>query len=159
MRTDHEKARELIALSESVTNEEQSWLRTHLDQCGACRDFCDGVSEMVRALRSMPLAADARLVRATQTRVRFHANRLREARERMWLVGPICFVVGLSASVSAPLIWRLFEWFGDQAGVSPILWQAAFACFWIVPVLLVSVLFLARGTHLASGSDHSQHWK
>jgi hypothetical protein len=114
---------------------------------------------MVRALRSVPLAADARLVRATQMRVHFHARRLREARERMWLVGTICFAVGLSATVSVPVLWRLFEWLGEQAGVSPVIWQAAFVCFAIAPVLVVSMLFLARGTHLAGGSDRSQPWK
>jgi predicted anti-sigma-YlaC factor YlaD len=159
MRTDHDKARELIALGESISDAEQLWLQAHLDECDACRSYGDGVSGMVRALRSVPLAADARLVRATQMRVHFHARRLREARERMWLVGTICFAVGLSATVSVPVLWRLFEWLGEQAGVSPVIWQAAFVCFAIAPVLVVSMLFLARGTHLAGGSDRSQPWK
>jgi anti-sigma factor RsiW len=159
MRTDHEKARELIAVGGSISDAERSWLRTHLDACDACRNYGDDVNGMVRALRSVPLAADARLVRATQMRVRFHARRLREARERMWIVGTICFAVGLSATVSVPVLWRLFEWLGVQAGVSPVIWQAAFVCFGIAPVLVVSVLFLARGTHLAGGNDRSQPWK
>jgi predicted anti-sigma-YlaC factor YlaD len=159
MRTDHDKARELIALGESISDADGAWLRTHLHECDACRDYGDGVNTMIRALRTVPLAADARLVRATQMRVRFHARRLREARERMWLVGTICFAVGLSATVSAPVLWRLFAWLGEQAGVSPVIWQAAFVCFGIAPVLVVSVFFLARGTHLAGGSDRSQPWK
>jgi anti-sigma factor RsiW len=159
MRTDHDKARELISLGESISDAERTRLRAHLEACDACRNYGEGVREMVRALRSVPLAADARLVRATQMRVRFHARRLREARERVWLVGTICFAVGLSATVSVPVLWRLFEWLGREAGVSPVIWQAAFFCFGIAPVLVVSVLFLARGTHLAGGSDRSQPWK
>jgi hypothetical protein len=30
-------------------------------------------------------------------------------------------------------------------------WQAGFAFYWMVPALLVSVLLLFRGTHLANG--------
>lgn len=159
MRTDHDKARELIAIGESISDAEAAWLGTHLDECDACRDYGDGVNTMVRALRTVPLAADARLVRATQMRVRFHARRLREARERMWLVGTVCFAVGLSATASVPVLWRIFEWLGGEAGVSPVVWQAAFVCFGIAPVLVISVLFVARGTHLAGGSDRSQPWK
>jgi predicted anti-sigma-YlaC factor YlaD len=159
MRTDHEKARALIALGESISGVERAWLQSHLDECDACRNYGDGVGGVARALRSVPVAADARLVRATQMRVRFHARRLREARERMWLVGTICFAVGLSATVSVPVLWRLFQWMGEQAGVAPVIWQAAFVCFGIAPVLVVSVLFLARGTHLAGGNDRSQPWK
>ena len=159
MRTDHEKARELIAFGESISGAERAWLQSRLDECDACRNYGDGVVGVVRALRSVPVAADARLVRATQMRVRFHARRLREARERMWLVGTICFAVGLSATVSVPVLWRLFQWMGEQAGVSPVIWQAAFVFFGIAPVLVVSVLFLARGTHLAGGNDRSQPWK
>jgi hypothetical protein len=114
---------------------------------------------MLRALRSTPVTADARLVRATQMRVRFHANRLRETRQRMWLVGLSCLGVGLSATLTAPLVWRLFAWLGEDAGVSNVVWQAGFACFWVLPVLVVSVLLMARGTHLASDGGRSEHWK
>src|SRR4029077_9453370 len=108
---------------------QQTWLRAHLDECETCRRYADGVSGMVRTLRSLPIAADARLVRATQMRVRFHASRLRETRERMWLVAMACLGVGLSATLTVPLLWRLCAWIGERAGVSTLVWQAGFVIF------------------------------
>jgi predicted anti-sigma-YlaC factor YlaD len=155
-RNPHEEARELITLGGDLSDAQQSWLRAHLDECEACRHYGEAANGVVRTLRSLPLAADARLVRATQMRVRFHASRLREARERMWLVGVACLGVGLSATLTAPLLWRLFAWMGEWAGVSPLFWQTAFLFFFVAPALVVSVLLLARGTHLAGNGDHSR---
>ena len=145
----HHDMRELIALGESLSAEQQRRLQAHLEECGECREYAEAASRVVAALRSVPLAADARLVRATQMRVRFHAARLREARERMWLVGVACLGVGLSATLTVPLVWKLFAWIGERAGVSNAVWEEGFAFFWIAPALVVSLLLLARGTHLS----------
>ncbi len=152
-RSGHDEARELIALGEGLSDVQQVWLRVHLDECEACRHYAEAANGVVRALRSLPLAADSRLVRATQMRVRFHASRLRETRERLWLVGMACLGVGLSATLTVPILWRLFAWMGEWAGVSSWVWQACFAFFWITPALVVSAVLLARGTHLASSGD------
>lgn len=152
-RNPHDEARELIALGSRVPEAQQAWLRTHLDECEACRDYSEASSGLVRALRSLPLAADPRLVRATQMQVRFHAGRLRETRERLWLVGMACLGVGLSATLTVPFLWRLFAWIGEWAGVSTLLWQTGFVFFFFVPALAVSVLLLARGTHLTNNGD------
>jgi predicted anti-sigma-YlaC factor YlaD len=139
-----------------LSDVQQSWLQAHLQACASCRDYAQAAGRVVAAVRSIPLAADSRLVRATQMRVRFHASRLRETRQRMWLVGMACLGVGLSAALTAPLLWRLFAWMGERAGISSPVWQASFAVFYIVPALLVSVLLLARGTHLASNGKTSR---
>jgi len=152
----HDEARERIALGDSLAAAQQTWLQRHLVACAACRDYAEATGRMVRVLRSLPVAADARLVRATQMRVRFHASRLRETRERMWLVGVACLGVGISAAVSAPLLWRLFAWMGEQVGVPGPLWQAGFAFFCIAPALVVSVLLLARGIHLSNNGQRSR---
>jgi len=149
-RSAHDEARELLALHENLSDAQRNSLEAHLKDCAACRSYSEAVGQTVRALRSLPLAADSRLVRATQMRVRFHANRLRETRERMWFVGVACLGVGLSAALTAPLLWRLFAWMGEMAGVSTPIWQAGFVFFWIVPALVVGVLLLARGTHLTN---------
>jgi predicted anti-sigma-YlaC factor YlaD len=154
-RDTHEKARELIALAEVLSGAQHGWLRAHLEECPACRDYAEAAGRVAAALGSMPLAADSRLVRATQMRVRFHASRLRETRERMWLVGMACLGVGLSATLTAPVLWRLFRWMGEQAGISLPVWQASFVLFSIAPALVVSVLLLARGTHLTNDGDRS----
>jgi len=152
----HDEARELMAVGNGLPDSQQVWLRAHLDECEPCRDYFEAANGVVRTLRSLPLAADARLVRATQMRVRFHASRLRETRERMWLVGMACLGVGLSATLTIPLLWRLFGWMGEQAGVSALVWQTSFMFFFIAPALVVSVLLLARGTHLTDNGEQSR---
>jgi energy-converting hydrogenase Eha subunit G len=52
----------------------------------------------------------------------------------------------------------LFAWLGEQAGVSTLVWQAGFLVFFIAPALLVSVVLLARGTHVKSHGEGSQQW-
>jgi len=155
-RSAHDEARELISLGESLSDVEQVQLRAHLDECEACRDYEEAARGVVRALHSIPLAADSRLVRATQMRVRFHASRLREARERMWLVAMACLGVGLSATLTVPLLWRLCAWIGERVGVSTLVWQAGFVIFFIAPTLVVGLLLLARGTHLTSNGERSR---
>ena len=155
-RNAHAEARELIALGDGLSGAQQAWLRAHLDECEACRHYAEAANGVVRTLRSLPLAADSRLVRATQMRVRFHASRLREMRERLWLVGMACLGVGLSATLTVPLLWQLFAWMGEWAGVSTLVWQTGFMFFFIAPALVVSVLLLARGTHLTNNGEQSR---
>ena len=155
-RNSHDEARELIALGEGLSDAQQNRLRAHLEECATCRQYSETANGVVSSLRSLPLAADSRLVRATQMRVRFHASRLRETRERLWLVGMACLGVGLSATLTVPLLWRLFAWIGEWAGVSTMVWQAGFMFFFITPALVVGVLLLARGTHLTSSVERSQ---
>jgi predicted anti-sigma-YlaC factor YlaD len=155
-RNPHDEARELIALGEGLPEAQQGWLRAHLDECEACRHYGEAANGVVRALRSLPIAADSRLVQATQMRVRFHASRLRETRERMLLVGMACLGVGLSATLSVPFLWRLFAWMGERAGVPALVWQTGFMFFFIAPALVVSVLLLARGTHLTNNGEQSR---
>ena len=155
-RNPHDEARELIALGEDLPEAQQAWLRAHFDECEACRRYGEAAHGVVRALRSLPIAADSRLVQATQMRVRFHARRLRETRNRMWLVGMACLGVGLSATLTVPFLWRLFAWMGERTGVSTLVWQTGFMFFFIIPALVVSVLLLARGTHLANNGEQSR---
>lgn len=155
----HDELRELIALGKDLSDAQQRRLRDHLEQCTTCRDYAEATSWAVAALRSIPLAADSRLVRATQMRVRFHASRLRETRERMWLVGIACVGVGLFAAPTALLLWRLFAWMGERAEISTVVWQASFMIFCIAPALVVSAILLARGTHLKSKDEPSQPWR
>lgn len=156
-RTAHDQARELIAMGEGLSHAQEAWLRAHLQECAPCRHYAEAANQLVRSLRALPLAADARLVRATQMRVRFHAERLREARQRMWLVAIACLGVGLSAAVTAPLLWTLFAWIGQWAGVSTLTWQIGFLFFFFVPALIMSVFLLARGTYWTGNGERSPH--
>ena len=153
----HQQAREWIALSGSdgLSDAQQTQLQAHLRECNLCREYADATSHVVRSLRSVPMTAGASLVQTTQARVRLRAHQLRQQQERFWVVGMACAGVGLSAAVTTPILWRIFSWMGNWAGVSGPVWQTGFTAFLIAPALLVSVLLLARGTQL---TDDARRW-
>src|ERR1700758_4966034 len=152
----HQEIRRLIATSaHDLSEAQQALLHAHLQDCGPCRDYAAATAEIVRAVRGVPLAADPRLVRNTQARVRARAVALRKRQQWQTLVALACPFVGLSAAITTPLVWRAFQWMGTYVGLSRPLWQVGFAFYCMVPALLVSVLLLLRGTHLAD-NGHSQ---
>jgi predicted anti-sigma-YlaC factor YlaD len=145
----HQQAQELIACrGDSLTEPQQTWLQAHLASCDSCREYAEAADQLVRALRSVPITAGAALVQTTQARARAHAYKLQQQRERMWLIWISCAVVTLSTALTTPLLWQGFAWVGRWIRVPDVLWQTAFAMFWIVPALATSVLFAARGTFL-----------
>lgn len=154
----HQQAQEWIALTgvEGLSDTQQSQLQAHLRECNSCREYADAISQAIRSLRSVPMAAVPSLVRRTQARVRQHAQLLRQQRERLWMVGIACAGVGFSASVTIPIMWKVFSWLGNWAGVSSPVWEVGFTAFVIAPALLVSVLLLVRGTHL---TDDAGGWR
>lgn len=152
----HDEVRRLIATSGNDLSEgQQALLQAHLQDCGPCRDYAAATARIVHAVRSVALAADPKLVRNTQALVRTRALALRHRQQWLTLVGLGCPLVGLSAGITTALAWRAFDWIGTFAGLPRLLWQVGFAFYWVVPSLLVSVLLLLRGTHLAA-SGHSQ---
>jgi predicted anti-sigma-YlaC factor YlaD len=154
----HERAREMVALlggdglqgdlSDRSGKDDQSWLRVHLQECTACREYAEAAGQAVGALQSEVFAPDFALVRATQMRLHARAMELRRRRERVWLMCLACFVVGLSAAITTPVLWRAFAWAGAAAGISSSIWQAGFAFLWIAPALVAGTILLARDTHL-----------
>jgi len=160
----HQEIRRLIAASandlpvddlsaNALSEAEQALLHAHLERCESCRDYAAATAEIVRALRAIPVAADPMLVLNTQARVRARAFALRQRQQWLTLVALACTFVGLSAALTTPLVWRAFDWIGTHAGLSPPVWQAGFAFYCTVPALLVGVLLLLRGTHLANGGN------
>src|SRR5580698_1209116 len=150
----HQQTQEWIDLTgvDGLSDAQQSQLQTHLRECDACREYADATGQVIRSLRSVPMAATPVLVRRTQARVRQHAQLLRQQRERLWMVGVACAGIGFSAAVTLPLMWRVFSWLGAWAGVSNPVWETGFTVFVIAPALLVSVLLLIRGTHVTDAS-------
>ena len=159
----HQQMREWIALTgaaltgkDGVSEAQQSELQAHLQDCDSCREYADATTQVIRSLRSVPMTATPALVRRTQARVRQHAQLLRQHKERLWMVGVACAGIGFSASVTIPIMWRIFSWLGSWAGVSSPVWETGFGIFVIAPALLVSLLLLARGTRL---TDDAGHWR
>lgn len=156
-RDPHQQAQELIACrGDGLTEAQRAWLQAHLASCDSCRDYAEAADQLVRALRSVPIAADPALVRATQLRARLHAHKLQQQQERMWLIWISCAVVTLSTALTTPLLWQGFAWLGAWIQVPDLLWQAGFVAFWIAPALAASVLLAARGTFLGSRNGTPQ---
>lgn len=155
----HQQAREWIAIIgiDGLSDTQQSQLQTHLQECDSCREYANATTQVVRSLRSVPMAATPALVRRTQARVRQHAQLLRQHKERLWMVGVACAGIGFSAAVTLPIMWKIFSWMGSWAGVSSPVWETGFGVFVIAPALLVSVLLLARGTHVSHDAGHWRH--
>jgi predicted anti-sigma-YlaC factor YlaD len=154
-RSAHERARELIALAgaqDLSDGPERAWLRAHLQECVACRDYAEAAGRAVRAVRSQPLAADSALVRTTQMRVRQRAMELQRQRERLWVICVCCIAVTLCTAFSTVVLWRGFEWIGQQARIPDPVWQIGLMALGLLPAIVAGILLLARGTHLA---DHN----
>ena len=152
----HERARKLIALagSEELSADQSSnaWLAAHLETCASCRAFSENVGEAIRGLRAIPIAAERSLVSTTQMRVRRRALELQRQRERLLLVSVSCTAVALCALLSTVALWRGFEWLGERAQLASSVWQVGFLVFCMMPALVVGILLLAKGKHLA---DHT----
>jgi ferric-dicitrate binding protein FerR (iron transport regulator) len=155
----HQQAREWIVLTGAggLSDAQQSQLQAHLRECDLCQKYAEDSSQVIRSLRSVPMAATPLLVRRTQARVRQHAQLLRQQRERLWMVGVTCAGVGFSAAVTIPIMWKIFSWMGTWAGVSSPVWQTGFTVFLIAPALLVSVLLLLRGVRLTDDAGRWHH--
>ena len=107
---------------------------------------------MVRTLRSLPLAADSRLVRATQMRVRQRALELQRQQERLWVICVCCVAVTLGTAFTTAVLWRGLAWMGQQARLPGPVWQIGLVALGLMPAIVAGILLLARGTYLA---DHN----
>jgi predicted anti-sigma-YlaC factor YlaD len=157
-RNAHDEARELIALAGATDKgkdkdladaQEQTWLRAHLQECAACRDYAEAVGRAIRALRSQPLAADSALVRVTQMRVRSRALELQRQQERLWVICVCCVAVTLGTAFTTAVLWRGFAWIGQQAGLPGPVWQGGLVALGFMPAIVAGILMLARGTYMA----------
>ena len=151
-RNAHDEARELIALGEGLLDAQQAWLRAHLNECEACRHYAEAANGVVRTLRSLPLAADSRLVRATQMRVRQRALELQRQQERLWVICVCCVAVTLGTAFTTAVLWRGLAWMGQQARLPGPVWQIGLVALGLMPAIVAGILLLARGTYLA---DHN----
>ena len=152
----HEQARELIALAGAndadLSSAQQTWVRAHLDECAACRNYADAAGQVVRALRSQPVAADFALVRTTQMRVRSRALELRRQQERLWVICVCCVAVTVVTASTTALLWRGLAWMGQQAWLPGPVWLVGLLMLGLMPAIVAGMLMLARGTYWA---DHN----
>jgi hypothetical protein len=142
----HERTQRLIAQErvEGISDSDSAWLAAHLQECGDCASVAQDTAAALRSLRTTPIALPAGLAERTQFRVGLRAQQLRgrEPRRRaLWIAAGISWAIGVA---SAPYVWRLFAWLGEQAGVPKLVWEAGFALWWAVPALVAAVVLLAE---------------
>src|SRR5207302_1053482 len=131
----HIRATQLIAQQriEGISAEEQSWLAGHLATCELCSAGQARTAEALNAFRSMNIELPRNLAARTQLRVRMRAEEMpahNPGRLLLWAIAGVSWLLGLA---SAPLVWRGFEWLGDELGLPRIVWQMGVALWWLVP--------------------------
>jgi anti-sigma factor RsiW len=136
----HERALKLFDKMhvEGVTAEERDWLGAHLESCAQCQKRGSETERALRALRSAVPRFDLTLVRTTQMRARIRARELIENAVRMralWISCTLSWVLGV---ISAPLLWRGFEWIGHRLAISRAVWITGFALSWVAPAVVVA---------------------
>jgi hypothetical protein len=142
----HERALKLFDKMhvEGVTAEERDWLGAHLESCAQCQKRGSETERALRALRSAVPRFDLTLVRTTQMRARIRARELIENAVRMralWISCTLSWVLGV---ISAPLLWRGFEWIGHRLAISRAVWITGFALSWVAPAVVVAAVIAWR---------------
>jgi len=138
----HERACRLIDAwqVEGISAPEREWLEAHLADCPACQARSSANERALRVLRSNSVIVDPALVSTTQARVRWRARELRENQVRMRALGISCALSWVLGVASAPLVWRAFQWIGLHAALPNLVWETAFALWWLLPAGAVAGL-------------------
>ncbi|HEX4535676.1 MAG TPA: hypothetical protein VH140_01910 [Candidatus Acidoferrum sp.] len=142
----HERALQLISQEriEGISSSQNTWLAAHLQECDSCADFARKTSAALRSLQTIAIALPAGLAERTQFRVALRAQQLRQHEPRrrvLWIAAGISWVTGVA---SAPFVWRLFAWLGEQTGVPKLVWVMGFGLWWAVPALIAAVVLLSE---------------
>lgn len=134
----HARAQQLFAqsLTEGLAPAEQTWLDSHLRQCEACSRETASTRELLRALRTLPVAVPHDLAARTQMRVRLRAQQAAQASDSklvLWVLTAASWLLGV---FSAPLVWRGFAWVGTQLNLPKPVLELGFVLWWAIPALI-----------------------
>jgi anti-sigma factor RsiW len=145
----HERALQLVDKRqvEGLTAEEHNKLEAHLESCAQCQKRALETEGALHALRSAAPRFDVTLVLTTQMRARIRARELIEnaARARaLWISCTLSWVLGV---LSAPLLWRGFEWMGQRWAISRPVWMTGFALSWVAPAVVAAAVIAWRHAH------------
>ena len=136
----HARAQQLLAQSliEGLAPAEQTWLDSHLRQCEACSRETASTRELLRALRTVPIAAPHDLAARTQMRVRLRAQQATQTSDSnlvLWVLTAASWLLGV---FSAPLVWRGFAWVGTQLNLPKPVLELGFVLWWAIPALIAA---------------------
>lgn len=151
----HERALQLIDKMqvEGLTAEERDEVETHLESCAQCQRRARETELALRALRSAVPRFNAALALRTQMQVRVRAREIYENATRMRALWVSCALSWILGVVSAPLVWRGFEWIGHRWALSRAVWMTGFALFWVVPAVVAAAAIAWQQARGAVTSD------
>lgn len=129
---------------EGISAQEREWLSQHLEQCVDCAQLARRTAGALRSLRAVSIPLPAGLAGRAQLRVYWRAEELQERRRDAWAMWVLCGIAWLLGILTAPLVWRGFEWAGGLAGLPSLVWQAGFVMWWTVPALVAPIVLIAR---------------
>jgi anti-sigma factor RsiW len=140
----HQRAERLITAQrvEGISADDRKWLHQHLESCPRCSRYADSIENTLRSLRSLSIRVDPALIKATRMAVQLRARELQERPSRMlslWVFSALSWILGI---VTAPPLWRAFEWVGRKAGVPDFMWQMGFVLWFILPALIVAAVLM-----------------
>lgn len=134
----HERAQRLLmqCAVEGLNASEKSWLREHLAACADCAREAAAAQELFQALRAAPVSVPRDLAARAQLRVRLRAQGTSVAAGGsfwLWVVTAASWLLGV---FSAPLVWKVFAWTGNNFGVPKLALEVGFVLWWTVPALI-----------------------
>jgi hypothetical protein len=144
----HNRAQQLFAQSlvEGLSSADRAWLDAHLRDCGDCAREMASTRELLHALRNVPVSVPRDLAARTQLRVRLRAQESAmnsSSSALLWIVTAASWLLGV---VSAPLVWRGFEWVGTQLNLPKPVLEFGFVLWWTVPALIAVAIVLHQRT-------------
>lgn len=150
----HARALQLIAQArvEGLPENDSAWLRAHLNDCEACTEHARQTDHALRALRTAVIELPDGLASRTQFRVQLRVQQLREREPRRRALWAACIFSWVFGVVSAPYVWRLFQWMGQRTGAPKLVWEFGFGLWWAIPALFVLVVVLMEKTRQAGDS-------
>jgi predicted anti-sigma-YlaC factor YlaD len=142
----HERARQLIALSNDVSAAERIWLAAHLESCLSCREFAESTAETIRSLRAIPITVSGSLLAATRMRIRQRTLQLQRRQERLHAICVCAVAVTLCTAFNTALLWGGSAWLSQRVSLSTPLFGLAFVALCLTPAISAGIILLARGS-------------
>lgn len=140
----HEEARRLIDRErvEGLPDEEGRWLAEHLGSCQQCAARAAETEAALRAFKSFSASPPRGLAVSTSLLVREESARLKQRRARNLALVAACAVSWVAGVASAPLVWKLCEWFGTTLSLPRFVWVAGFFYWWLAPAAVAALTVL-----------------
>jgi hypothetical protein len=147
----HQEARRLLdrAAVEGISPEEQRWLNSHTAQCAECAGYAELSQRVLRALDAFAFdfdpAGPLRVQEALRRRSAFAPSHGR-------LSKAVPVAIGLTIMGSLAM-YRPASWLAARWSVAAPAWQIAFAAFWFLPSIALTLLLSFPAVFLRDRSN------